>query len=118
MQVGVVREIKNSENRVALTPAGAQRLLAAGHGVMVEEGAGVGAGFDDAAYTSVGAHLGSCSDAWASDLVVKIKEPMEQEYPYLRDNIAVHLSPPGGRLSGADRCTVTCRNHRCSLRNR
>ena len=104
MQVGVVKEIKNSENRVALTPAGAQRLVAGGHTVIVEEGAGLGSGFVDAAYTSVGAQLGSGGDAWASDLVVKIKEPLEREYPYLRDNTLftyLHLAGVSPALTDA-----------------
>ena len=57
MQIGVVREIKQAERRVALTPAGTRELVTSGHDVLVESGAGVGAGFSDDAYTSVGARL-------------------------------------------------------------
>ncbi|NCW45171.1 MAG: alanine dehydrogenase, partial [Gemmatimonadaceae bacterium] len=55
MRIGVPKEIKTNENRVALVPAGAEALVAAGHEVFIETGAGIGSGFDDAAYVAVGA---------------------------------------------------------------
>ncbi|MHC4829132.1 MAG: alanine dehydrogenase [Planctomycetota bacterium] len=87
MRVGVVKEIKAQENRVALTPVGAASLVAAGHSVLVQQGAGVGSGFDDEAYAASGASLVEAESAWATDLVVKVKEPLEQEYPHLQGQI-------------------------------
>ena len=63
MQIGVPKEIKTNENRVALVPAGAEALIAAGHQVLVEAGAGEGSGFPDQAYTEIGARIGRDADA-------------------------------------------------------
>jgi alanine dehydrogenase len=87
MKVGVVKEIKDKENRVALTPAGAKSLRDAGHDVSVEQGAGTGSGFADAEYSESGASIVGTAEAWNSDLVIKVKEPLESEYPRLRDQI-------------------------------
>jgi alanine dehydrogenase len=87
MQIGVVKEIKDNENRVALTPQGAARLVEAGHRVRVERGAGAGCGFTDAAYQEAGADLVGAAKAWDADLVVKVKEPQANEYGFLRDQI-------------------------------
>ncbi len=87
MQIGVPKEIKNQEGRVALTPAGAKRLCAAGHGVQVEEGAGLGSGFSDEDYRACGAALVSADRAWDAKLVLKVKEPLESEYRFLKDQI-------------------------------
>jgi alanine dehydrogenase len=87
MRIGLPREIKQGEGRVALTPDGARALVASGHSVVVEKGAGSGAGFADEEYASAGARLGSAADAWSSDLVVKVKEPLESEYAFLSDQI-------------------------------
>ncbi len=87
MKVGVVKEIKDKENRVALTPTGASALLDAGHDVYVEEGAGLGSGFADTEYSGAGTRLSSTADAWNCDLVIKVKEPLEPEYEYLRKQI-------------------------------
>lgn len=87
MRIGIPREIKNNENRVALTPAGARQLADAGHEILVERGAGSGSGFDDDAYAAEGATLGGPDEAWAADLVVKVKEPLESEYAYLHRQI-------------------------------
>ncbi len=86
MIVGVPKEIKADENRVALVPAGAEALVAAGHEVLVEAGAGEGSGFADEAYASVGATLvPAAKDVWArSELIVKVKEPIEAEYGRMR----------------------------------
>jgi alanine dehydrogenase len=86
MQIGVPKEIKVNENRVALVPAGAEALVAAGHTVHVEQGAGEGSGFLDAAYTKVGAVIGPTADAvWsAADLILKVKEPIEPEWKRIR----------------------------------
>ena len=95
MKVGVPKEIKEKEKRVALTPAGAQTLTQAGHSVLVQAGAGVSSGFDDEAYAQAGAQLVSAESAWKTDLVLKVKEPLQQEYAQLRDQMLFtyfHLS--------------------------
>ncbi|MEZ5099527.1 MAG: alanine dehydrogenase [Thermoleophilia bacterium] len=85
MQVGVVTEIKSDEYRVALTPAGARELVEDGHVVLVERGAGVGSAFPDEAYVATGARIASRDDVWAAaDLLLKVKEPLEEEYGLLR----------------------------------
>ncbi len=87
MIVGTVRELKNEEYRVGLTPEGAHALVDAGHRVLVETGAGLGAGCPDAAYEAAGAAVVERSwEVWArSDLLVKVKEPLEREYGLVRD---------------------------------
>ena len=87
MQIGLPREIKVKENRVALTPGGVGTLVRRGHNVMVEHGAGVGSGIADSEYVSAGATLGSAEDAWAARMVVKVKEPVASEYRFLRDDL-------------------------------
>lgn len=84
MRVGVPTETKDHEQRVAMTPEGVRTLTAAGHTVIVERGAGVGAGFPDAEYETAGAELGTTDAAWGCELVVKVKEPTPAEYQYLR----------------------------------
>lgn len=86
MKVGVVRERKVEENRVALTPSGVEALVAAGHEVLVESGAGQASGFGDLRYESAGACiLGEKEAVWReSDLIVKVKEPVAEEYGLLR----------------------------------
>ncbi len=99
MLIGVAKEIKAQENRVGLTPAGVQALKGAGADVIVEAGAGVGSGIADADYAGAGAEIVEQSaDVWArSDLVVKVKEPLESEYAYLRPGLLLytylHLAP-------------------------
>ena len=86
MRIGVAKEIKQDEYRVALTPAGAGELRRCGHEVVVETGAGVGSTFADAEYEAVGARVTSVDDVWASsDMVLKVKEPLPAEYDRLRD---------------------------------
>lgn len=86
MIVGVPKEIKADEYRVALTPAGTEMLVAAGHDVLVEVGAGFGSGFTDESYTNAGAELvDSAADVWArSEMITKVKEPIEPEWPHMR----------------------------------
>jgi alanine dehydrogenase len=84
MKIGVVKEIKDKENRVALTPAGAAALVRAGHSVYVQEGAGLGSGFTDQEYLRAGAATVSVETAWDTDLVIKVKEPLESEYGFLK----------------------------------
>jgi len=87
MRVGVPTEIKNHEYRVALTPAGAQELVRRGHSVFVETGAGLGSALPDEEYLAAGAKiLDSAEDVWAAgDLILKVKEPIEVEYPRMRE---------------------------------
>jgi alanine dehydrogenase len=88
MRIGVVKEIKPDEYRVALTPAGARELLQLGHEVLVETGAGVGSAFSDVDYEAVGARLAGVEDVWASvDMILKVKEPLPDEYGRLRDGL-------------------------------
>ena len=86
MKIGVPKEIKTNENRVALVPAGAEALVAAGHEVYVETSAGEGSGFSDADYTDVGAKIAPDADAtWAAgDMILKVKEPIEPEWKRIR----------------------------------
>jgi alanine dehydrogenase len=90
VKVGVVREIKSDEHRVALTPAGARELVRRGHDVMVEAGAGLGSAFTDAAYEAAGARIASIDDTWAeAELLLKVKEPVAAEYPRLREDLVL-----------------------------
>lgn len=88
MIIGVPREIKNNENRVALTPAGVQILTENGHQVLVQKDAGVGSGFTNEEYANHGAQIvETAKEAWASDLVIKVKEPVPEEYGFLREGL-------------------------------
>src|SRR5579885_189070 len=88
MRIGVAKEIKPDEYRVALTPAGALELINQGHEVAVETGAGSGSAFPDDAYARVGAEIASVDDVWErSELVLKVKEPIAPEYDRLRDGL-------------------------------
>lgn len=90
MKVGVVKEIKPDEYRVALTPAGARELRQRGHEVIVEAGAGSGSAFSDEAYAAVGARLATAEEVWAeADLLLKVKEPLPAEYPLLREDLVL-----------------------------
>jgi alanine dehydrogenase len=99
MLIGVVKEIKAQENRVGLTPAGVQALTSAGAEVIVEAGAGVGSGIVDEEYSGAGAEIiADAVQVWSrADLVVKVKEPLESEYTYLRPGLLLytylHLAP-------------------------
>ena len=86
MLVGVPKEIKVHEARVALTPEGVFELIRFGHQVVIEKGAGLGSAISDADYVSAGAQLeGDAAKIWESaDLILKVKEPIESEYPRLR----------------------------------
>jgi len=85
MNVGVPKEIKPDEYRVALTPAGALELARDGHSVVVEQGAGEGSAFRDSDYEGVGARIGSVADVWEPELILKVKEPLPEEYTRLRE---------------------------------
>jgi len=90
MKIGVAREIKTDEYRVALTPAGARELVQRGHDVLVETGAGEGSSFPDDVYQSVGARIVGADEVWeASELMMKVKEPIEPEYRRLREGLVL-----------------------------
>lgn len=86
MRIGVPREVKNNENRVGLGAAGVHELVARGHDVVVEEGAGVGSRVSDEDYRAVGARiLGSADEVWEqAEMIIKVKEPLAEEYGRLR----------------------------------
>jgi len=90
MRVGVAKELKADEYRVALTPSGARELVQHGHDVLVETTAGDGSAFADADYERVGARIVSVDDVWArSELLLKVKEPIEPEYTRLREGLVL-----------------------------
>jgi alanine dehydrogenase len=98
MRIGIPTEIKNNENRVAMTPAGAVHLVQNGHEVFVQKGSGVGSGFTDEEYVQAGAKLvETAEEAWNQDMVMKVKEPVESEYGYFREGLILftylHLAP-------------------------
>ena len=102
MKVGTIKETKIEEYRVGLTPSGVHALAQAGHEVFVEGGAGVGSGFSDERYAAAGATLCDTPQAVAGavDLLVKVKEPQEPEFPLLRRGLLLftylHLAPLPG----------------------
>jgi alanine dehydrogenase len=88
MKIGVPKEIKNNENRVAITPAGVMTLVKAGHEVYIEKGAGLGSGFFDEEYEKAGATIvSSAQEAWSAEMVMKVKEPLPQEFSYFREGL-------------------------------
>jgi alanine dehydrogenase len=91
MRVGIPKEVKVHEYRVAITPIGVHELVAHGHEVFVESGAGVGSSIDDGEYAAAGAKLMDAADeVWgAADLVLKVKEPIAEEYHRLRDGLVL-----------------------------
>lgn len=99
MTIGVPKEIKNNEFRVGLTPSGAYALKKAGHRILIEKGAGLGSGISDSDFVSAGAEIGDTPESIysVSDLIVKVKEPLESEYSLLRKGTVLftylHLAP-------------------------
>lgn len=87
MLIGVPKEIKNRENRVGVVPGGVAQLVAAGHKVMIQKGAGLGAGIPDEKFIAAGAEIvGTAEDIWGrAEMVMKVKEPVEPEYKLMRD---------------------------------
>ncbi|WP_088187256.1 alanine dehydrogenase [Desulfosporosinus sp. FKA] len=85
MLIGVPKEIKNNENRVAITPAGVHAFTLTGHQVVVEKSAGEGSGITDEEYVKAGAQiLDSAADVWNADMIIKVKEPIEPEYDFFK----------------------------------
>lgn len=89
MIIGVPKEIKNNENRVAITPAGVMSLIKSGHSVLIETKAGEGSGFTDSDYQEAGAEIvNSAGDAWhQAEMVIKVKEPLQEEYQFFRKGL-------------------------------
>jgi alanine dehydrogenase len=91
MRIGVPKEIKNHEYRVGAQPAGVQQLVAAGHEVLVQRSAGEGSGFPDEAYDAAGAKMvEGAADAWGADMVIKVKEPLPDEFGFFRKGQIVY----------------------------
>jgi len=98
MRIGVPKEIKNNENRVGMTPGSVVSYVRAGHEVLVETNAGLGIGYADRDYEEVGARIAAtAAEAWSADMVVKVKEPLPEEYGYFREGLILyaylHLAP-------------------------
>jgi alanine dehydrogenase len=113
MRIGVPKEIKPDEYRVALTPAGARELVQDGHEVLVETGAGEGSAFADAAYRAVGARTADAEKVWRqADLVLKVKEPVPSEYARLREGqilfTYLHLAASAGLTSALVESGAAC----------
>lgn len=91
MIIGIPKELKNNENRVAMTPGGAAMLAAAGHQVIVERGAGIGSGFSDEEYAKEGATLlDGAADVWGqAEMIMKVKEPLPDEFGYFREGLTL-----------------------------
>lgn len=88
MIIGIPKEIKNNENRVAITPAGVDAFVRAGHQVIIETGAGLGSSFTDTDYTATGAKMvETAQEAWSAEMVMKVKEPVASEYKYFREDL-------------------------------
>ncbi len=134
MKVGIPREVKDNEYRVAITPAGAHELVVAGHTVVIEKEAGAGSSIPDEEFVRAGAEiLGSADDVWAeADLVLKVKEPVAEEYHRMRRGQVLftylHLAaseectdalvPPARRPSPTRRSSCRTARCRCSPRCR
>ena len=89
MKIGCVKEIKNNEFRVGMTPDNVRAYVAAGHEVLIEKGAGLGSGFADAEYAQAGAVLvDEAAEVWRKvEMMVKVKEPLACEYPLFHDGL-------------------------------
>lgn len=90
MLIGIPKEIKNNENRVAMTPAGVFTLRSSGHEVLIETGAGLGSSFTDASYIQAGAKIvQTAEEAWGVDMVMKVKEPIASEYHFFHKGLVL-----------------------------
>ena len=92
MKIGCVKEIKNNEFRVGMTPDNVRAYVSAGHEVYIEKGAGIGSGFTDAEYVEAGAAMvDGAKDIWSTvDMMIKVKEPLEEEYAYFREGMILY----------------------------
>lgn len=112
MLIGVPKEIKNNESRVGMTPASVLSYVKQGHEVIVESGCGTGIGFGDEDYKNAGARIVPLAkDAWSADMVVKVKEPLPEEYAYFREGLILytylHLAPEAGLTKALVQSKVT-----------
>ena len=90
MKIGIPKEAKIKENRASCTPGGARMLVQQGHEVFVQQGAGVGAAFTEEKYRETGATVvPTADDAWAAEMVIKVKEPQASEYRNLRPDLVL-----------------------------
>lgn len=89
MRIGIPKEVKIREGRIALIPSDVSLMIEAGHEVTVQKGAGETAGFEDKHYKMAGAKIGTVEKVWESEMVVKVKEPIECEYQYLREGLTL-----------------------------
>jgi len=100
MIVGIPKEIKTLENRVAMTPGAVESLVRFGNKVLVEKGAGLGSGLSDEEYAAAGATMVSAEEAWGAEMVIKVKEPLDCEFKYLRKDLLLftylHLAAAEG----------------------
>ncbi len=124
MRVGCVKEIKNNEFRVGMTPDNVKSYAARGHEVYIQEGAGTGSGFTDAEYIAAGARiLGTAKEVWdRAEMIIKVKEPLKEEYPLFHEGLILytylHLAADkpqtdallSGKVKGAAYETLTDRN--------
>ncbi|SEM38046.1 alanine dehydrogenase [Mesobacillus persicus] len=98
MRIGVPKEIKNNENRIAMTPAGVVNLVKFGHEVWIEQDAGLGSGFTDEDFKQAGAKIvPTAEEAWSAEMVMKVKEPLAEEFTYFHEGMILftylHLAP-------------------------
>ncbi|ALS00690.1 alanine dehydrogenase [Enterococcus silesiacus] len=98
MRIGIPKEIKNNENRIAITPAGVVSLINNGHQVVIESEAGLGSGFTNQEFQEVGAEIEpNVAAVWQSDMVIKVKEPLKEEFQYFHEDLILftylHLAP-------------------------
>ncbi|WP_347987225.1 alanine dehydrogenase [Methylomonas sp. AM2-LC] len=104
MKIGLIKELKIKENRVGLTPEGVKTLTENGHLVHVEQGAGIGSGFSDEIYRQAGALLVTSDEAWNQELIIKVKEPINEEYKNLKNQLVFtyfHLAGVAPELTTA-----------------
>ncbi len=90
MKIGIPREIKLAENRVGITPSGVKEYINTGHEVLVEKEAGIGSGFLCDEYVKAGAKLVTQEEVWACDMVIKVKEPLKEEYKFFREGLILY----------------------------
>lgn len=110
MKIGIPLEIKNNENRVAMTPAGVFHLVKHGHEVYMEKNAGLGSGFTDEQYIDAGAQIvDTAQQAWSMDMVMKVKEPLKEEFQYFREGLILFTYL---HLAAEPELTVALINHK------
>ena len=90
MRIGIPKEIKNNENRIAVTPSGVSTLVGHRHEVLIEQDAGIGSGFTNEDYERAGARIvETAAEAWEADMIMKVKEPLPDEYRYFREGLVL-----------------------------